>query len=161
MLFLILAIGLIHAALEQRTPIRYFAAALAIAATVLCNWIGAFALALSIGAYLLAGFGKSWQMRWIGVGALGAWAYALAMPWATPGTIATIRANAPLVGGRFEPGMGHHIAAATLAAAMLGLAVLLKRARIPAAVRFGILFVYGTAVITLSMTWFQFRLLPQ
>ena len=160
-LFLILAIGLIHAALERRTPLLYFAAALACAATVLSNWIGAFALVLALAAYLLAGFADQWLPQWLRAAAIGAWAYAIAMPWATPGIIATIRANAPLVGGRFEPGMAHHITAAVLVAAMLLLAWILKRYRVAPAIRFGILFVYNAAVIVLAMTVFQLRLLPQ
>lgn len=160
-LFLILAIGLVHAALERRTPFRYMLAALAVAATVLSNWIGAFALVLAVTAYLLAGFGKLWKPRWLRVGAIGAYAYALAMPWATPGTIATIRANAPLVGGRFEPGLGHHLVAAAFVAGMLLLAWAMTRYRVAPPVRFGALFLYGTGFITLAASWFHFRLLPQ
>ena len=58
LLFLPLAVGMVHVALEKRRPIYYVGAALAVAAVVLSNWIGAFALALALSAYLLAGFGK-------------------------------------------------------------------------------------------------------
>jgi hypothetical protein len=161
MLFLILAIGLVHAALDRRTPLLYGAAALAVAATVLSNWIGAFALALAMTAYLLAGFGERWVPRWLRGGAIGAYAYALAMPWATPGTIATIRANAPLVGGRFESGPAHRLLVAGFVAGMLLLAWAMKHCRVAPRVRFGALFLYGTGFITLAACWFHFSLLPQ
>lgn len=161
MLFLVLAIGLLHIALARRTPLHYFAAALAVAATVLSNWIGAFALGLAVSAYLLAGFGKRPLPQWLRAAAIGAWAYALAMPWATPGTIATIRANAPLVGGKFAPGPWHPLIVAAFAGGMLLLAWFMHRRHVDAALRFGILFLYGTGFITLGGSWFHFRLLPQ
>jgi hypothetical protein len=161
MLFLVLAIGLLHAALERRTPLHYFAAALAVAATVLSNWIGAFALALAVGAYLLSGFSQRPIPHWLRAAAIGAWAYALAMPWATPGTIATIRANAPLVGGRFEPGPWHPVIVAGFALGMLLLAWAMPRWRVPPPARLGVLFLYGTGFITLAASWYHFALLPQ
>ena len=157
-LFLILAIGLVHRALQRRTALRFVLAALAVAATVLSNWIGAFALALAMSAYLLAGFGSS---RWLRAGAIGAYAYALAVSWASPAIIATIRANAPLVGGRFESGPLHRLLVGAFVAGLLLAAWMLKRWRLAPAVRFGVLFFYGTAVITLAGCWFHFRLLPQ
>ena len=157
-LCLILAIGLVHRALERRTPLRFVVAGLAVAATVLTNWIGAFALLLAMSSYLLAGFSPA---RWWRTGAIGVYAYALAVPWVSPGTIATIRANAPLVGGKFETGPLHHALAATCVAAVLLLAWAFQRLRIAPAVRFGVLFFFGTAVITLAGAWFHFRLLPQ
>lgn len=157
-LCLILAIGLVHRALERRTPLRFVLAGLAVAATVLTNWIGAFALLLAMSSYLLAGFGPT---RWPRTGAIGLYAYALAVPWVSPGTIATIRANAPLVGGKFESGPLHRALVVAFVAAVLLLAWMLKRRRIAPAVRFGALFFFGTAVITLAGCWFRFRLLPQ
>ncbi|HEV2448290.1 MAG TPA: hypothetical protein VGS58_20300, partial [Candidatus Sulfopaludibacter sp.] len=156
--FLILSIGLVHLAMERRTPLRFILAALAVAATVLSNWIGAFALLLAMSAYLLSGLGRS---PWLRAAAIGAYAYALAVPWASPGILATIRANAPLVGGKFESGPLHRALAVAFAAGLLLVAWVLKRARWAPRVRFGLLFVYGAAVIALAGSWFHFRLVPQ
>ena len=125
LLFLPLAIGLLHVALEKRRPLHYVLAALAVAAVVLSNWIGGFALALAVAAYLAA-FGG-----WLRAAAIGVYAYALALPWVTPSTIATIRANAPLVGGRFVPSLKLEILFVLgFVAARLGLArARLARAR--------------------------------
>ena len=152
LLFLGLAIGLLHVALTKRRPVWYVIAALGLAAVVLSNWIGAFALAIAVAAYLAA-FGG-----WIRAAALGALAYALAMPWAMPSTIATIRANAPLVGGRFNPNLPVE---AAFALGFLLLALLMFRLNWQPRVRFAVLFLYGTAFITLGAYWFNLSLLPQ
>jgi len=154
LLFLPLAIGLLHVALQKRRPLWYAAAALAIAAVVLSNWIGAFALALAVASYLLAGFARPW----LRTAALGCAAYALAMPWAPPSTIATIRANAPLVGGRYVPDLRVE---ALFAAGLLLLAWVMRRLKWEPRIRFGVLFLYGTAYIALGAYWFHQRLLPQ
>ncbi len=154
MLFLMLAIGLLHVALEKRRPVNYFAAALGLAAVVLSNWIGAFALAVAAASYVLSGY----RMAWLRTAALGCFAYAIAMPWATPSTIATIRANAPIVGGGFK---GRFWFEALFAAGLLLLAWVLKRAGMEPRARFGALFLFGMGFITLGAYWFHQALLPQ
>lgn len=161
MLFLVLSIGLLHAARERRTPLRFVGAAVALAATVLSNWIGAFALALAVSAYLLAYVSKGSTALWVRTAAIGLYAYALALPWTTPATVATIGANAPLVIGNFEDNAMHRVLVAVFAAGMLLLAWAVRRAGVPAAARFGILFFYGTAFIALAAYWFHLLLLPQ
>jgi hypothetical protein len=160
MLFLPVAIALLHVALEKRKPAWYMLAALAMAAVVLSNWIGGFALALGLAAYLLAGFGGV-RGRWLPAAAIGCWAYAMAMPWIPPSTIATIRANAPLVGGRFDSDLRHKLIVAAFIGAMLLLAWALSRWKLAPRVRFGALFVFGLAVIALGGYWFHLKLLPQ
>jgi hypothetical protein len=152
LLFLGLAIGLLHVALEKRRPVYYVLAALGMSAVVLSNWIGAFALAIAVAAYLAAFRG------WIRAAALGCYAYAMAMPWATPSTIATIRANAPLVGGRFEPNL---LVEAAFAIGFLLFAWAMARAEWAPRTRFAVLFLYGTAFIALGAYWFNRSLLPQ
>jgi hypothetical protein len=150
LLFLALAIGLLHVALQKRRPFYCLLAAAGMAAVVLSNWIGGFALAIAVAAYL-ASFRNLPRTA-----ALGAFAYALALPWATPSTIATIRANAPLVGGRFAP---NPAVEAGFALGFLALALGLRR--FAPRVRFAVLFLYGTAFITLGAYWFHLVLLPQ
>ena len=152
-LFLLLAIGLLHVAMEKPRPLHTVAAALGLAAVVLSNWIGAFGLAVAAAAYLLA-----FQQGWLRAIGLGWYAYALAAPWIPPSTIATIRANAPLVGGRFEP---NYPLAAAFVSGLLLLAWVLTRCALEPRLRFAFLFLYGTAFITLGAYWFHQHLIPQ
>jgi len=161
MVFLPLAIGLLHVALTKRRPHYYVLAGLALAATVLSNWIGAFALALGAGAYLLAGFEARPVRQWATAGGLAGYAYAVALPFVAPSIVATIRANAPLVGGRFEPSAAHFAIAAAFAAGFPLLAWAMRRLSLDAAARFGLLFLYGMAFIALAAYWGRFVLLPQ
>ncbi len=157
LLLLPLAVGMLHIALEKRKPLHCFGAALALAAVALSNWLGSFALALMVCAYLLA----RWDRRWVAAAALGCWAYAIAMPWLTPSTIATIRANAPLVGGKFESGTIHKIWAAALIGGLILLAWSMRRAKWPVRIRFAALFLLATAAIVLPAYWFRLALVPQ
>ncbi len=161
LMFLPLAIALLHVALTKRRPVYYVLAGLALASTVLSNWIGAFALALGAGAYLFAGFEARPARQWLTAAGLACYAYAVALPFVAPSIVATIRANAPLVGGKFESGPTHVALVAVFAAGFLVLAWAMRRARLAAAARFGILFLYATAFIALAGYWFHFSLLPQ
>jgi hypothetical protein len=156
MLFLILTIGLLHAALQKRNPLTTVCAGLAIAATVLSNWIGAFALAVAILAYLIA-----FKANWLRVCAIGVFAYAVAMPWAMPSTIETIESNAALVGGHFESNATQKLFALSLAAGLLIFAGAMHYFDVPRRARFGVLFFLGMAGIALPAYWFNLSLLPQ
>jgi hypothetical protein len=153
-----LALGSLHIALQRQQPARYFAAALAMAAVVLSNWIGGFALALIAGAYILAGFSAAWLPLWARMAAMAVWAYALAAPFVTPSTIATIQANAPILAGGYKP--NHRLEAAFIAGALL-LAWALWKARVEPRARFAILLLYLTAAITLCAYWFKLSIIPQ
>ncbi len=155
LMFLAVAIGALYAALERRTAVRYFAAALAMAAAALSNWIGGFSLALIGGAYLLANF----EGAWLRLGLIGCWAYAIAAPFVTPSTVATIQANAPLVAaGGFK---ANHALEAVFIAGALGLAWFLAKRRVDGRIRFAGLFLYLTAFITLAASWFKLNVIPQ
>jgi hypothetical protein len=154
LVFLAIALGLLYVAIEKRRPVYYALAAVAVAAVVLSNWIGAFALALGAAALALSLPARTWPK----LAAIGAGAYALAVPWAPPSTIATIRANAPLVGGRYVPNLTLELVFAALFL-LLGLAM--ARASLTPRVRFAVLFLYATAFVTLAAFWFQARLIPQ
>jgi hypothetical protein len=160
LLLLPAAIALLHVALEKRRPFYYAGATLAMAAVALTNWIGAFALAVAVACYLLAAF-RDPVSRWLRTAAMGCCAYAVAMPWLPPSTIATIRANAPLVGGKFESNATHRWVVAALTVGMILAAWAMRRWKLPPQVRFAALFLGAMAAIALGFFWFQFSLLPQ
>jgi hypothetical protein len=161
LLFLVVAIGLLHAALQTRRPLSSIAAGLAMAATVLSNWIGAFALAVAVTAYLLANFEGAWRSHWLRTAAIGVFAYAVAMPWAMPSTIRTIESNAPFVGGRFVPNVTQTLVVVALLAGALLLAWAFERFRVAPRARFGMLLFLGMAGIALPAYYFDLSLLPQ
>lgn len=156
LVLLTLSIGLLDRALEKRTPWTFVLASLSMAATALCNWIGAAGLAMAVAAYLLAGFCKTKQ-NWIRAAAIGIYAYAITMPWATLSTLATIRSNAPRL-------VGFHSSVRPLlvvAISFLGLAWILKRSSFTRSLGFAILFLYSTAAMALGGYWWHVNLLPQ
>jgi hypothetical protein len=153
-----LALGLMHVALQRRRPAWYFAAGLAMASVVLSNWIGAMALALIAGAYILAGFSVEQFPLWARMAAMAAWAYALAAPFVTPSTIATIQANAPIVAGGYK---ANHLLEAVFVAGALLLAWGLRKAQVEPRGRFAILLAYLTGAITLCAYWFKLSIVPQ
>jgi len=157
LLLVVLSIGLLDRALERRKAYDFVLTGLAMAAAVLSNWIGAVALALALAAYLLAGMHKGWRSAWTRSAAIGAYAYAVAMPWVAPSTIATIRASAPRLVGFKSSGVGFWIFGASFAA----LAWALKRFRVRPGVRFAVLLLYGPAVLALTSFWFGLDLAPQ
>ena len=164
LLFLALAIGALHLALEKRRPLASVAASVALACVVLSNWIGAFALGLAAVCYLLAGWdgarGVKWFPRWLRAAAIGCYAYALAMPWVTPSTIQTIRTNAPkLVGWESTP--PETLLAAAMAAGILVLAWTLRRLKVEPAVRFAAMFLWAMATVTLGAYWLHIKMIPQ
>jgi hypothetical protein len=161
LLFLPLSIALLHLALTKRRPVYYVLTGLALAATVLSNWIGALALLLGAGAYLAAGFGSRPARQWIAAGGMACYAYLIALPFVAPSVISTISANAPLVGGRFEFGPAHVASVIAFVAVFAALAWAMRRTQLAAPARFGILFLYGVGFITLAGYWLHFSLLPQ
>jgi hypothetical protein len=156
-----LAIGLLHVALTKRRPWYYVLAALGIAAVPLSNWLGAMALAFSIAAYLLSGFHTRWPAAWVRTAGLGVYAYAVALPWMSPATIAVIRANAPRVANNFESNSGQRIYLAVAGAGFLLAAWALARARVAPATRFALLVSCLFGITALGRYWFHLSLVPQ
>lgn len=158
MTLLPLAILLVDLAVKKRKPPYVFAAAVALAAVVLTNWLAAFALALAIVAYMLAAVGK-WRDVLLLAG-IGAAAYALAMPWAPPSTIAVTQFNAKTVGGDYTA--VYHALPLRLAAIAVGLA-LLKWAsrRWSAALQFALFFTFMMGALALGDAWLHIAIVPQ
>ncbi len=105
LLFLPLAILALDWALAKRTPAAYLIAALGMDAVALTNWLGSFALALAVAAYLVATSwnrtDSGWLKRWLTTAAIALLAYLIASPWIPPSTIRDIQYNAQYVVGPY------------------------------------------------------------
>ncbi|HLW77177.1 MAG TPA: hypothetical protein VKS01_09325, partial [Bryobacteraceae bacterium] len=150
-----LALLFLDLAIERPRWFYVALAALAFAATALTNWLGAFALALALACYLLAR-GRI-PMRAIAIVIL---AYALAMPWIPPSTIALIRDNSARVGGDFTR-IYHSVW--IWAPIVLAAIALLKFAirKLEPHLQFAILFSSILTAIVLGAAYFRFQIVPQ
>jgi hypothetical protein len=155
MTLLPLAFLFVDLAVRKRRPVYVALAAVAMAGVALTNWLAAFALALGIVSYLLAR-GKDLLV----VAGIGAAAYALAMPWIPPSTIAATQYNARFVIGDY------HAVYHTLplwVAVMGGVLALSKFAirRWSLGLQFAVYFTFLTGLITLASGWFHVSIVPQ
>ena len=100
--FLPLAVLFLDWALAKRTPAAYLVAALGMDAVALTNWLGSFALALGVVAYLVA---TSWNEggNWLGAGSQPPASLCLRMRWPARGSllIRDIDYNAQYVVGSY------------------------------------------------------------
>jgi hypothetical protein len=163
MCLLPLAIGLLHLALEKRKPWYWVAAALAIAAVPMSNWLGGVALAICVLAYLFAGLPGERKIvsTLLCTGALGVYAYAIAVPWLSPATIAVIRANAPRVANNFQSNAAQRILAAIVVAAFLLAAWAMARWKLARHTRFAVLVSLVLGPVALGAMWFHLSIIPQ
>lgn len=157
-----LALLFVDLAMARRRVSYVLLAALGITATVLTNWLAAFALALVVGAYLLSRIGgRGWRwsdLAWLAL--ITAAAYSLAMPWIPPSTIATTRMNASNAGGDFTSTYGAlPLRGAIIVAAVVGLKLAIRR--MAAYLQFGIFFALLTAMLPLGEAWFGVAIVPQ
>ena len=163
MCLLALAIGMLHVALEKRRPWYWVGAALAIAAVPMSNWLGGMALAMGVAAYLCAGLPATRKTRPIllSTAALAIYAYAIAVPWLSPSTIAVIRANAPRVANNFRSDATQRIFVVGAAAAWVLLVWAMGRWKVARHLRFALLASLVTGAAALGRYWFKLSLLPQ
>jgi hypothetical protein len=154
-----IALACLDLALRRRRPLTYLVAAVAMAAVVLTNWLGAAALALGVLAYLL-GHGEP-RRAWPASLAIAILAYALASPWVPPSTLKTIRFNSQTVGGEYRFAWHQAGYAALLAVVVVVVVLLLRKLRAPAHLRAALLFLLLTGGITLSAEWAGVLLVPQ
>src|ERR1017187_8649595 len=127
------------------------------------NWLGGMALTIGIVAYLLAGFpvGRKLVPTLLCTGALGVYAYAIAVPWLSPATIAVIRANAPRVAENFQASTTQRMFVASVAAVFLLAAWAMARWKLAHHTRFALLASLVLAASALGGFWFRLSLLPQ
>jgi len=155
-----LALLILILAFEKRKPLWWGLASLALAATVLTNWLGAFALALAAMAWLLAARYGAGPWKWAIAAGLGLWAYAIACPWLPPSTILTTFRGEASAGGAAE-GLGRTLALLIGVLAFLALYVLLRITRAPLALAFSVLFLFPAAYLTLAQEWRGISVLHQ
>ncbi|MCB1019943.1 MAG: hypothetical protein KDC27_08445 [Acidobacteria bacterium] len=160
--FLLLALMALHYALAKPNPWRIFLAAGALASVVLTNWLGAFALALSVASYLLS---RTSERRWVRLtlwsAAAGAIAYGLAATWIPPSAIADIRHNAQHTIGHYPMTPKHFLYGGCVLAALLLLWMFFRRRppRLIEAFSAYLLLLFGSMVLTDD--WLGIQLMPQ
>jgi hypothetical protein len=149
-------------ALAKRTPVRCTFAALAIAAVVLSNWLGGFALAAAVFVYLLARTNSfaAWRM-WRTSFLLCALAYSLACCWIPPSTIRDIRHNAQFVGSFEHVYQRLPLYASLGVVALLGVKYAMYRWKISGSLQFFVLFALGISAIPLAAEWCRVDVVPQ
>ena len=182
-----LAILMVDLAVEKRKGIYFSGAVVALAGVALTNWLGAFALALGMVAYVLARLGscpnfisgtfssarmlthggseepsgRGAMRRLLLVAGMGVAAYALAMPWIPPSTIAMTQLNARVSGGGDYHGV-YETLPLWLAVMAAGLVVLkLASRKFSVALQFTVFFAALTCLITLSSAWYGKAIVPQ
>ncbi|MCE5311302.1 MAG: hypothetical protein LLG20_26995 [Acidobacteriales bacterium] len=155
-----LALLILILAFEKRKPLWWGLASLALVATVLTNWLGAFTLALAVMAWLLISNCPAGRRKWMIAAGLGLWAYAIACPWIPPSTILTTLGGEALAGGSAEL-LGRTPAILVGVLAYLALYVLLRITRAPLALAFSVLFLFPAAYLTLAQGWSGLSILHQ
>ncbi len=155
-----LAVLSLDIALERRQPFYSVLAAFSMAAVALTNWLGAFALALAVGSYLLAHHER--MSKWVHAFGIGVLAYLLACPWIPPSTIRTIQFNSQTIGGDFT-GIYQYLPKYLAYGAVLLLLFkyLLHRLRVTSDIQFVLFYAVLTGAIPLCAEWGHIALMPQ
>ena len=155
------ALVLLHRALSDRRPVPVYLAALALAAVVLTNWLGAFALAAAVAAYLLGYLDWRRPTPAIASGGTAILAYCLAAPWIPPSTLAAVRKNAQYTVGQYPMTGAQLVYGGLLLAGVVGLWLFLRRTRVSSFLIFAGVFSLVMAAIALTGHWFGIYMAPQ
>jgi hypothetical protein len=161
MALLPLAIVLLDLALTRRRPAYYVSAALGMAAVVLANWLGGFALATAVIAYILSKKPRELKRVSLACVALSIFAYALAVRWIPPSTLATIRNNAQRIGGPYPITTAQLKYALVILVALILLWSWFERRKLPAHLRFFVVFAFLMSVMPLASAWWEIHIVPQ
>jgi hypothetical protein len=161
MALLPVAIVVLDLALRRRRPVFYLLAAFGLASVVLTNWLGGFALATAVFAYIVSSNFPDLKRAFLSCAGLAAFAYALAARWIPPSTLAAIRTNAERVGGPYPIGVAQLSYAAVILVAILLMWLWFERRSTPAHLRFFSVFALLMSVVTLASAWWQIYIVPQ
>jgi hypothetical protein len=152
---------LVNRMLDRPAPLSFVTATVAVAAGVLCNWLGTFSLAVLIVCLLLARVGSGSIRRDLGWLALaGALAYCLAMPWIPPSTIKITEFNAQTLGGDYRTVYKSFPKWGSIIFASLALLKFASR-RLKMHLQFSIFFAFLMLLIPLNDAWRQVAIVPQ
>ena len=157
----LLPVGERCVALTRRRPMFHILAAIALAPVVLTNWLGGFALATAAIAYILSKKRSELKNVAFACLTLALFAYALAARWIPPSTLAAIRANSQHIGGDYTITVAQWMYGAVLSIALLLLWVWFEQRRLPAHLRFFIVFSFLMSAVTLASAWLQIHIVPQ
>lgn len=151
MTLLPLAVLLFIVALEKRRAPWWALAALGMAAVCLTNWLGVTELGLAMLAWLLASQDLNRRKQWIGAILLSLYAYAIVLPWIPPSTVLAFVGSSEFRAGGYDSVLTEHWGFLAIAALALGTILwACRHFRFPDHLRFSLLFLYPTALITIS-----------
>jgi hypothetical protein len=156
-----LAVLALHRALERFRPMRVLAAAVALALVPLTNWLGGFALAVAVAAYLAAQAERLRLQGLLRAAAVGVLAYCLAAPWIPPSTLAAIRRNAQYTVGHYPMTAWQALGGGLLLVVAAGIWVALRKRGASPFLIFASLFATVMGAIALAGHWFGKHLVPQ
>lgn len=161
LLWMFLALWVLHRAMESKRGGLQVLAALLLAATALTNTIGAAALALAVLAYLFSRNDTLSPAPWVRIALLGLLAYLLVAPMLPPSTILAIRRNAPFVEGVFQASaLSYGVLVAHVLAGGAA-AIWLRSVGANHLLRFSVAALIPLAGITFSSGVYSLPLLPQ
>jgi len=135
---LIVAILALDFALSKPRPHRLFLGSAAVAAVLLTNWVGAFALAWAALAYWVSQRRLNLRAAAAFLALMGIAAYALVLRWLPPTTIADIARNAQISGGHYPMDAARVAGLVAFLVVMVGIGLLLRRAPLDPALCFGL-----------------------
>ncbi|MGD0497368.1 MAG: hypothetical protein ABSC23_02925 [Bryobacteraceae bacterium] len=131
-----------------------------LAAIILTNWPGTFALGMALAAYILSKRESARAIHWPTFFGVGVMTYLLLCPWITPSTLALVARNA-FQSDNTGFGSAQSVPWAILVLALGGLHALFERAKAGSWVRFFVYFAVITGVVSIGAEWFHWRPLPQ
>jgi hypothetical protein len=161
MMLLPLAIVLLDIALVRRRPVFYVLAALGLASVALTNWLGTFALAAAVVAYILSRERSARIAALVKCSGIAILAYALAARWLPPSNLAVIRGNEQRTAAISHMAVLHLAYVAILAAGLILACLWLDKRNTPVHLRFFAFFAFFMSAITLSSAWLRIPLVPQ
>jgi hypothetical protein len=161
MTLLTLALLFLDVAISTRRATWVLLTAVTFGATVVTNWLGAFATVLIVTPYVLAKLGRGrWRLRESGLlGLIAIAGYFLAIPLVPPSTIAVLQTNARTTGGNYA-----HAYQAALPQGLTILATLIAikfaGRRFTPHLQFAILFAFLMTLITLAAEYWSMPIVP-
>ncbi len=155
-----LAIGLVHLAVQRKTALSTCLAALAIAAVPATNWPMTIALLMGLTSYLIALDWADLRTSLPRLVLIGALAFGLAAMPVPPSQILGTFAQANRMDPRSIDDPVQRMAVVILILAVVLARLLLDKYKVPLAIRFPILFALLTGYLVVMDVWAHIRIMP-